>query len=82
MVSSDEVDWVLENCGFMMKTQDSVEELSENYFKMQDYWCREPLNDDCIDIRSECDDKVWYFDMNRFLVDVDDLLEYGVVVRR
>lgn len=82
MVSSDEVDWALESCGFMMKTQDSVEELSENYFRMQDYWSREPPNDGGIDIRSECDDKVWWFDVGRFLVDVDDLLEYGIVVRR
>lgn len=78
MVSTDEIDWVLDQLGYYIILDGGINLFPDmdNYWKIEDFFYLSPQSDEDIIIEnSEADGKTWYFDTKEFKSYIDDYVD-------
>ncbi len=81
MVSTTEIDWVVEMLDYMVSYQKDMISVEKVYDILQDFWHNEPIDKCSIGIVSESDGKEHWFDVSSFLSSAPFLVEENMLAR-
>ncbi len=73
MPSNCENDWIIEQLGYITTPKADAERSIENY------WNKSIPSASSIGIVSEADNKIYWFDLDKFRADASDLKERGLI---